>query len=121
MPLVIFENGTEYANNEKPKTISKYNELNQLISSKTDGLIVNNEYNAEGLRISKSVENSTIDTIDKNYYTYEYDKVIFETSTKNLCKSSVECIRNKLNIQRIKWRNVLLPVQWTRRYNQDGR
>jgi len=24
-----------------------------------------------------------IDTVDKNYYTYEYDKVIFETSTKN--------------------------------------
>ena len=51
-------------------------------SHDTEGLIVNNEYNAEGLRISKSVENSTIDTIDKNYYTYEYDKVIFETSTK---------------------------------------
>gem|GEM_PF-4582401 len=84
---IVFENGTEYTNNEKPKTINKYNELNQLISSKTDGLILNNEYNSEGLRISKEVKNigknSTIDTVDKNYYTYEYDKVIFETSTKN--------------------------------------
>ena len=51
------ENGKEYADKEKLKTENKYNELNQLITTKTDDLIVTNEYNAEGLRISKEVKN----------------------------------------------------------------
>ncbi len=84
---ILYKNGIECSDKENPKTQNHYNELNQLITTKTDGLTVNNEYNAEGLRISKEVnnigENSSIDTVDKNYYTYEYDQVIFETSTKN--------------------------------------
>ena len=50
---IILENGIEYSDKENSKTQNKYNELNQLIKTKTDGLEVNNEYNAEGLRISK--------------------------------------------------------------------
>lgn len=45
--------------------------------------MVNNEYNAEGLRISKEVKpsdsNSGVDTSKKINYTYEYDNVVFET------------------------------------------
>ena len=41
---------------------------------------VTNEYNSEGLRISKDVKTKGIDTSVKTNYTYEYDQVIFETS-----------------------------------------
>ena len=44
---------------------------------------MNNEYNAEGLRTGKEVKSEGIDTSTKNYYTYEYDKVIFETDSEN--------------------------------------
>jgi len=41
---------------------------------------VTNEYNSEGLRISKDVKTKGIDISVKTNYTYEYDQVIFETS-----------------------------------------
>ena len=64
-------------------TLYTYNALNQLVSSETSEFTVTNEYNAEGLRTSKEVKSKGIDTSTKNYYTYEYDKVIFETDSEN--------------------------------------
>ena len=75
---VLLENSR--VSNDKV-TLYTYNGLNQLVSSETSEFTVTNEYNAEGLRTSKEVKSKGIDTSTKNYYTYEYDKVIFETDS----------------------------------------
>ncbi len=82
--FVLFENGTENKDSETPKTQNRYNALNQLIQTRTSDFIVNNDYNAEGLRVSKEVKSvdeiSGVDTVGKKHYTYEYDDIVFETS-----------------------------------------
>ena len=54
-------------------TTNTYDELNQLVKTVTaDGQIINNRYNAEGLRVSKDVAGA------ETRYLYEGDKIILE-------------------------------------------
>ncbi|MBQ5989431.1 MAG: hypothetical protein IJL67_08055 [Oscillospiraceae bacterium] len=81
--FVLVKNGAACSDKDKPKTVNTYDVLNQLVSTQTEDFTVNNEYNAEGLRISKEVKTEGIDTPSKTNYTYEYDKVVFETDAEN--------------------------------------
>ncbi len=63
--LTTAVNGTTTATNT-------YDELNQLISTLTNGTTVNMRYNGEGYRVEKSVSGAV------TKYLYEYDKVVLE-------------------------------------------
>lgn len=63
------------------KTENTYNVINQLLTTRTSDLTITNEYNAEGLRTGKEVKSKGVDLTKKTNYTYEYDKVIFETDS----------------------------------------
>ena len=52
----LLKNGEECSDSDKPKTLNKYNALNQLVSSETSEFTIINEYNAEGLRTGKEVK-----------------------------------------------------------------
>ena len=54
-------------------TINEYDVYNQLVKTTTpDGTVITNIYNAEGLRVEKTVNGST------TRYLYEYSKVVLE-------------------------------------------
>jgi len=56
----------------RSETINRYNELNQLVETTTGPSTIKNNYNGEGLRVSKTVNNK------ETNYVYVYDKVILE-------------------------------------------
>ncbi len=68
--IKIFENGIEKETKENKNT---FDVLNRLIKTQTSqGTIVKNTYNGEGIRVSKEVDGKL------RRYLYEYDKVVLE-------------------------------------------
>ena len=65
-----------YASMTTSLTCNTYDELNRLVQTVTpDNTTIANEYNGEGLRVSKSVNGQM------TRYLYEYDKVVLETDS----------------------------------------
>ena len=62
---------------EKAVQENVFNEINQVVETKTDENTIKNTYNADGYRVEKSVN----DEITK--YLYENDKVVLETDKNN--------------------------------------
>ncbi len=77
---------TEYIDGFAQTTVTTvtntYDNRNQLIQTTTnEGTTVINDYNGEGLRVSKTVDGQT------NYYLYEYDKVVLEVNSNGTQKA----------------------------------
>jgi RHS repeat-associated protein len=84
---LLVENGIDLGANKKTLAKHEYNILDQVVKTTSKDYVIENTYNSEGMRIKKKVgkfdQNQVLQPIDTYKITYEYDKVVFETSYNN--------------------------------------